>query len=94
MSMLKGLKVSFLARKCVFYRPKENKMQGGDFEGLEMQKRNILMVRTQRVDEKNKLICLVIFSPKFMVIMMSQMAHFLYFLLMKAKKQSQSEQDI
>ena len=29
---------------------------------------------------------LVLFSPTFMVIKMSQMAHFLYFLLMAAKK--------
>ena len=33
---------------------------------------------------------LVLFSPTFMVIKMSQMAHFLYFLLMAAKKNSQS----
>ena len=38
MSMVKGLKMSSLARKCVFYRPEQNIMQGEDFEGLEMQK--------------------------------------------------------
>ena len=46
------------------------------------------MGRTQRVDAKNRLICLAIFSPTFMVIKMSQMAHFLHFLLMTAKNQS------
>ena len=44
------------------------------------------MGRTQRVDEKNGLICLVMFSPTFMVVKMSKMVHFLYFLLMTAKK--------
>ena len=36
--MLKGLKVSSLAPKFLFYRPEENTMQRGRFEGLEMQK--------------------------------------------------------
>ena len=44
------------------------------------------MGRTQRVDDKNGLIYLVTFSPAFMVIKMSQIAHFLYFLLMTTKK--------
>ena len=52
------------------------------------------MGRTQRVDEKNRLICLVLFSPTIMVIKMSQLAHFLDFLLMTAKNQSQFGQDI
>ena len=52
------------------------------------------MGKTQRVDEKNGLRCLVMFSLTFMVIKMSQMAHFLYFLLMAAKKQSQFGQNI
>ena len=34
MSILKGLKVLFLARKCVFYRPELNIMQGGIFKVL------------------------------------------------------------
>ena len=46
------------------------------------------MSRTQRENEKNELICLVMFSLAFMVIKMSQMGHFLYFLLMKEKNQS------
>ena len=65
-------------------------MQRGDpmelnFEGLKMQK-SILTDRAQTVDEKNKFICLVIvFTPKVTVIKMSEMVHFLYFLLMTAK---------
>ena len=44
------------------------------------------MDRVQRVDEKNVIICLVImFTYGVMVIKMSKMAHFLYFLLMIAK---------
>ena len=40
------------------------------------------MDRAQREDEGNGLICLVImFTPRAMVIKMSRMAHFLYFLL-------------
>ena len=61
-----------------------------NFEGLEMQKRNIPMDVAQRVDEKNEVICLVImFTPQVMVIEMSKMAHFLYFLLTPIKNQSQ-----
>ena len=43
------------------------------------------MGRTQRVDDKIGLICLVMFSPTFIVIKMSQMAYFLYFLLATPK---------
>ena len=39
------------------------------------------MDRAQRVDEKNGVICLVMFTPGVIVIKMSKMAHFLYFLL-------------
>ena len=48
------------------------------------------MDSAQRVDEKNGAICLVIiFTPGVMVIKMSKMAHFLYFLQMTAKNQLQ-----
>ena len=76
-------------------------MQGGkgphgtEFEGLEMQKWNIPTDRAQKVDEKIRVICLVImFTTRVMVIKMSKMAHFLYFLLMPAKNQSQFGQNI
>ena len=59
-------------------------------EGLEMQKFNIPTDKAQRVDEKNGVICLVclvmMFTPRVIVIKMSQMAQFLYFLLMTAKR--------
>ena len=45
-----------------------------------MQKSNISSYWAQRVDEKNNVIRLVMFTPKVMVIRMSKMAHFMYFL--------------
>ena len=41
------------------------------------------MERDQRLDEKNRVICL--FMPRVIVIKMSKMAYFLYFVLMKAE---------
>ena len=56
-------------------------------KGLETKKWNIPTGRVQRVDEENGVICLVImFTPRAMVIKMSKMLIFLYFLLMLAKK--------
>ena len=52
---------------------------------FEIQKWNISIYRTQRVDEKNDVICLVIFTSKVMVITMSKMAHLMYFLLITEK---------
>ena len=46
-----------------------------------MQKWNISTYRAQRVDEKNDVICLVMFTFKVMVVRMSKMAHLMYFLL-------------
>ena len=66
-------------------------MQRGDpvelnFEGLEMQKWNKPTDRTQRVDDKNGAICLgIMFTSRVIVIKMSKMANFLYFLLTTAK---------
>ena len=52
------------------------------------------MNRAQRVDTKNGVICLVILlTSRVMVIKMSKMAHFLYFLLMKAKDELQFGQN-
>ena len=63
-----------------------------NFEDLEMQKRNIPTDIAQRVDEKNGAISLmIIFTPGLMVIKISKMPHFFYFLLMAAKNQSQGE---
>ena len=87
-SILTVLEVSSLEGKCVFYRPEHNAKRGSDevnFEGLEMQKWIIPTDRVQRVDDKNVIICLVMFTYGVMVIKMSKMAYFLYFLLMIAK---------
>ena len=52
-----------------------------------MQKVNITTDSAQRRNEKNGIICLVIMSTsKVIVIKMSKMADFSYFLLMAAKK--------
>ena len=60
-----------------------------NFECLEMQKWNMPTDKVQTVDGKNGVICLVIMvTPQVMVIKMSKMAQFLYFLLMPAKNQS------
>ena len=57
-----------------------------NFVSLEIEKSNIPTDRAQRVDEKNGVICLfIMFTPRVIVIKMSKMAHFLYFLLMAAK---------
>ena len=82
--MLTGLKLLSLACRCIFYRPEHNAMGGFnelDFRGLKIQKWNIPVEKAQRVDEKNSVICLVIFTPGVMVIKMPKMTHFLYFLL-------------
>ena len=67
-------------------------MQKGDPVDLnsEMQKWNTPTDRTQKVDEKNGVIYLVIMhTPSGGIIKMSKMAHFFNFLLMAAKYQSQ-----
>ena len=84
--------MSSLTCKCVFYRPEHNAKELNpmelNFEGFEMQKLNIPTDRAQRVDEKNEVICLFyMFTSRVTVIRMSQMAHFLYFLVMTAKNQ-------
>ena len=56
---------------------------------FDMQKRNRSTERVQRVDEKHGVIRLVIFTPRVMVIKISEMAHFMYFQLDTAKYQSQ-----
>ena len=51
------------------------------------------MGRVQRVDEKNGFICLIMFPPRVVIIKMSKIAHFLNFLLMTEKNQSQFGQN-
>ena len=55
-----------------------------------MQKWNIATDGAQRVDEKNGVIRLVMFTLRLTVIKMSKMARFMYFLLDTAKSQSQN----
>ena len=45
------------------------------FEGLQLQKWNILTDRVQRTDEKNGIVCPVLFPPRVMVIKILKMAH-------------------
>ena len=59
-----------------------------------MQKWNISTNRALSVDEKNGVICLVMVTPRVMVIKMSKMTHFMYLLLNTAKTQSYFRQDI
>ena len=57
-----------------------------NFEGLQMQKRNISADNAQRLETKTGVICLVVmFFLGFMVIKMSKKTYFLCFLLMTAK---------
>ena len=56
---------------------------------FDMQKRNRSTERVQRVDEKNGVIRLVMFTHRVMVIKISEMDHFMYFQLDTAKYQSQ-----
>ena len=51
-----------------FWQSRAEDNQRGDFEGLEMQNQNISTDRTQWIDNKSGLICLVLFSFWFMVI--------------------------
>lgn len=48
-------------------------------DGLKMETWIILMNRAERVDEKNSVICLVMFTHGVMVIKMSEMTHFCLF---------------
>ena len=88
--MSTDFKVSSLASKCLFYRPEHSANEGPlklNFEGLGMERLNKPMGSTQRVDGKNWFICLVImFTSRAMVIKMSKMSLFLYFLLTAAKE--------
>ena len=69
--MLTALKVSSLARKCVFYRTKKNSTKELNIQGLEMQKWDIPTDRALRVHEKYGVIFLVMmFTPGGMVIKM------------------------
>ena len=92
---MSGLKVSSLVRKYVFYRPDLTGKRVAHGTKIKLLKfKNILTNKAQRVVEGNEVICLVIFSPRVMVIKISRMAHFMYFLLDTRKYQSKFGQDI
>ena len=58
-----------------------------NFESLAMQKLNIPTDRTQRLDEKDGVICLVImFTPKVIAIRISKMARFFVYSAYDSKK--------
>ena len=75
-------------------------MQNGDpmklnSEGLEMQKLNISTDTAQRLDEKNRIIGLIIkFIPRVIFINISKSAYCSYILLIAAKNESQFGQNI
>ena len=92
---MSGLKVSSLVQEYVFYRPDLTGKRVAHGTKIKLLKfKNILTNKAQRVVEGNEVICLVIFSPRVMVIKISRMAHFMYFLLDTRKYQSKFGQDI
>ena len=76
LSMLTYSNVSSLA--CVFYRPEHNAKEGTPWNWiLKMKRWHIPTDRSQRVDEKNWVFCVVIiFTHKVMFIKMSKVAYF------------------
>ena len=56
-----------------------------NFKILKCKNKNISTDRAQRVNEKNEVIRLVMFTSTVMVIKISKMAHFMYFLLNTTK---------
>ena len=76
--------MSSLACKCVFYRTEQNAKGAShklNFDNIKLQIRNITIDRAQGVNEKNGVICLIMFNPTVMAIKLPEMAHFLCFLL-------------
>ena len=97
-SMSTGLKMSSLVCKCAFYRAEHNAKEGPhwtEFWGSWNVKMKYTNIYSSKSRWKKWVICLVInYTPGAMVIKMSKIAHFLYFLLMPAKNQSQFGQNI
>ena len=87
--------MSSLVWKCVFYRPQlTGKWVPHGTEIKFFKFKNILTDTAQKVDDKNGVIRLLMFTPRVMVIKISKMAHFMNFLLDTAKYQSQFRQGI
>ena len=81
----------FYLKRLNMYFTCQNIMQREDFmelnfEVFEMQKWNIPTDRAQRINEKNKVICIfIMFTSRVMVIKISKMTHSLYFCWLKQK---------
>ena len=76
--------MSSLACKCVFYKAEQNAKGAShklNFDNIKLQNWNITIDRAQGVNEKNGVICLIMFNPTVMVIKLPEMAHFLCFIL-------------
>ena len=81
-----GIKTCYIPKVSVLRRKRISMLTGLKVEGLQMEKWNI-KVQSSKNKWKNGVICRVImFNPIAVVIKMSKMGHFLYFLLMTAKK--------
>ena len=73
--------------KCVFYRQEQNAKVGSHGTELEWKNGIYQQIEVKEEMRKNWVICPVImFTVRVMVNKMTKMAHFLYFLLMTAKK--------
>ena len=82
--MLKDLEVSFLTCNCVFYRPER---KGRDSMDLEKQKWSIPRDSAQNAVDKNAVIWIVImFTPRVMIMKMSNRAVFFGFSTDDSKK--------
>lgn len=85
--------VNFVSEKVIYVNRLESTifslltLLAYNFEGLGMRKWNIPTNRAQKIDERNGVICLLtMFTSGVMVIKISQMTHFLYFLLLMTAK--------
>ena len=82
--MLTGLKISSSGDSLYFYRPENNAKRR--LNGIVFWRSWNSKNETQRVGEKNGVICLIImFIARVMVIKMSKMVHSFFILLMIAK---------
>lgn len=85
--------VNFVSEKVIYVNRFESTIFGlwtllaYNFEGLGMRKWNIPTNRAHKIVERNGVICLLtMFTSGVMVIKISQMTHFLYFLLLMTAK--------
>ena len=92
---MSGLKVSSIMSKCIFYRPELTGKWVSHGTEIKFLKFKTEMYKRIGLKEcMTGVIQLVMFTPRVMVIKISKMAHFMYFLLDTSKYQSQSGQNI